>query len=71
MPLVGQKCGPHGLRSWRIVKAADPKSLYSIIALLEFDAMEQFAAAAAAEGATAFGDYPEFQQSAAPKRSAG
>lgn len=64
MPLVGEKFKPHGLKSWRVVKAAagptGDKPPYSIIATLEFDTVDQFKAAVAAEGGPIFGDVPNF-----------
>jgi uncharacterized protein (TIGR02118 family) len=64
MPLVSEKFTPHGLKSWRVVKAAagptGDKPPYSIIATLEFDNTDQFKAAIAAEGGPVFGDVPNF-----------
>lgn len=60
MPLVRQKFGPYGLRSWRIVQVADPNAPYTIVAIMEWDELSQFAAAAEAEGAAVFGDIPNF-----------
>ena len=64
MPLVGEKFKPFGLKGWRVLKAGSglsgEKSLYSIIALLEFDSADQFKAAVAAEGGPVFGDVPNF-----------
>ena len=60
MPLVREKFGPHGLKSWRVLKATGDKPPYSIIATLEFDTVDQFKAAVAAEGKPVFGDVPNF-----------
>ncbi len=64
MPLVGEKFKRFGIKGWRVVKAvgtpSGEKSLYSIIATLEFDTPAQFKAAVAAEGGPVFGDVPNF-----------
>lgn len=64
MPLVDAKFAPFGIKGWRVLKAVGTpfggKPRYSIIALLEFDAPEQFHAAVAAEGGPVFGDVPNF-----------
>ena len=64
MPLVSERFSPFGLRSWRVLKGVDDQTggaaKFSIIANLEFDTVEQFHEAAAAEGAAIFGDVPNF-----------
>ena len=64
MPLVGEKFGPFGLRSWRVLNGvAAPTggpAKFGIIANLEFDTVQQFKDAVAAEGGPVFGDVPNF-----------
>ena len=68
MPLVGEKFKPFGIKGWRVLKAVSgptgEKPLYSIIANLEFDTVEQFRAAVAAEGGPVFADVPNFSNKA-------
>ena len=64
MPLVGERFKPFGLKQWRVVRSAGTlegsAAAFTIAAILEFDAPDQFRAATAAEGATVFGDVPNF-----------
>jgi uncharacterized protein (TIGR02118 family) len=64
MPLVGEKFGPFGLKSWRVLKGVGAPSggpaKFGIVANLEFDTAQQFKDAVAAEGGPVFGDVPNF-----------
>jgi uncharacterized protein (TIGR02118 family) len=64
MPLVGEKCLPFGLKAWRVIQSAGTldggPAAFRIAALLEFDTVDQFRRAAAAEGPAIFGDVPNF-----------
>lgn len=68
MPLVDEKFKRFGIKGWRVIKAVGTptgeKPRYSIIALLEFDAAQQFKDAVAAEGGPVFGDVPNFSNKA-------
>jgi len=64
MPLVGEKFGPHGLKSWSVAEfnpgPDGSKPLYSVQATLIFEKAEQVGAAVEAEGPAVFGDVPNF-----------
>ena len=64
MPLVGEKFAPFGLKAWRVVQSAGAldgsPAAFRVAALLEFDTVDQFRRAAAAEGTAVFGDVPNF-----------
>jgi uncharacterized protein (TIGR02118 family) len=64
MPLVDEKFKPFGLRGWRVLKGVGTPfggaATFGIIANLEFDTVQQFKDAVAAEGGPVFGDVPNF-----------
>ena len=64
MPLVEERFAPHGIKGWRVARfigtPQGSKSLYSIVATLEFDHPDQFKAAIAAEGGVVLGDLSNF-----------
>jgi uncharacterized protein (TIGR02118 family) len=64
VPLVGSLMGPAGLKGAQVLHgigspSGDPAG-YHIIALLEFESLDTFKAAADAHGAAVFGDIPNF-----------
>jgi uncharacterized protein (TIGR02118 family) len=64
MPLVEKTWSSKGLQNWSVIKigpqADGSKSPYQIQAILTFESSEAFGAAAEADGATIFGDIPNF-----------
>lgn len=66
MPLVDEKFKPFGFKGWRVLKAvgtpSGDKPTYTIIASLDFDNVDQFNAAVAAESGPVFGDVPNFSK---------
>jgi uncharacterized protein (TIGR02118 family) len=64
MPLVGSLWGPAGLKEAQVLRgigspSGDPAG-YHIIALLNFESVDAFKAAAAAHGKEVLGDIPNF-----------
>jgi uncharacterized protein (TIGR02118 family) len=64
MPLVDARWAQYGLKSARVLRgigspSGDP-ARHHIIALLDFDTLDAFKAAAAAHGAEVLGDVPNF-----------
>jgi uncharacterized protein (TIGR02118 family) len=64
MKMVGSLFGPAGMRSAQVLRGigsptGEPPSI-DVIALLDFDTIEAFKAAAYAHGAAIFGDIPNF-----------
>lgn len=64
-PLVHEKWDPKGLNSLKVIKGfatPDPSTPppYQVIALLDFDSIDDFKAAVADGGAEVMGDIPNF-----------
>lgn len=64
IPLVSSLFGPIGLKETRVLRgigspSGDPAD-YHVIALLDFESVDAFKAAAGAHGAAVFGDIPKF-----------
>jgi uncharacterized protein (TIGR02118 family) len=64
VPLVGKLWGSSGLKGAQVLQGTGSPSGgpagYHIIALLDFESMDAFKAAAAASGAEVFADIPKF-----------
>jgi uncharacterized protein (TIGR02118 family) len=64
IPLVATLFGPAGLKGAQVLRGigtpGGEPATYHIIALLNFDSVEAFKAAADAHGAAIFGDIPKF-----------
>jgi uncharacterized protein (TIGR02118 family) len=64
MPLVSSVWTQMGLKEARVLRGtgspAGGAAAYHVIALLDFDSLDQFTAAADAHGAAIFGDIPNF-----------
>lgn len=64
VPLVGKLWGAAGLKGAQVLQGTGSPSGgpagYHIIALLDFESMDAFKAAAAASGAEVFADIPKF-----------
>jgi uncharacterized protein (TIGR02118 family) len=64
MPLVGSLLKPMGLKDAQVLRGVGSPgggpAAYHIIALLDFESLDKFTAAADAHGAAIFGDIPNF-----------
>jgi uncharacterized protein (TIGR02118 family) len=66
MPLVQEKWGPYGLKSWQVIQLP-PDSPYIVQATLEWDSAEDVQKAQASSAAKdIFGDIPNFASPADP-----
>lgn len=64
IPLVGSLFGPAGMKGAQILQGVGSPSgdgaTYHVIALLDFESLDAFKAAADTHGAAVFGDIPKF-----------
>jgi uncharacterized protein (TIGR02118 family) len=64
MPLVGSLWGPMGLKEARVLRGTGSPgggpAAWHVIALLDFDSLDSFTAAANAHGTAIFADIPNF-----------
>lgn len=64
MPLVRERWSPMGLHEAKVVKGTGTPDggapTYQVMALLSFDSVDAFKAAASTHGAEIFGDIPKF-----------